>query len=56
MAGTASSGLTVTFTIISGPATLSGNTVTITGAGMVTVEASQPGDPNYNAATLMDRR
>jgi parallel beta-helix repeat protein len=51
VAATASSGLQVTFRIVSGPATISGNTVTITGAGTVVVEAAQPGDANNNAAT-----
>ena len=47
---TASSGLLVTFSVYSGPATISGNTVTLTGAGKVTIKASQAGDANYNAA------
>ncbi|MDQ3817288.1 MAG: Ig-like domain-containing protein, partial [Acidobacteriota bacterium] len=50
----ASSGLNVTFQIISGPATIYGNTVHITGAGTVTVRASQSGDSNYNAAPEVD--
>jgi len=45
------SGLPVSFSIISGPATLSGSTVTITGAGTLVVEATQAGDVNYTAAT-----
>ena len=48
---TASSGLPVSYSIISGPATVSGNTLTITGAGSVTVQASQAGDSNWPAAT-----
>jgi len=52
---TASSGLPVTFTIVSGPATVSGNTVTITGVGSVTVRASQVGDLNFNVALDVDR-
>src|SRR5712692_4724499 len=39
----ASSGLPVSFTITSGPATVSGSTVTLNGAGTVTVRASQSG-------------
>ncbi|HKP37651.1 MAG TPA: carbohydrate-binding protein [Pyrinomonadaceae bacterium] len=50
----ASSGLPVSFTVVSGPATVSGNSVTITGAGTVTVGASQSGDANYNAAADVD--
>lgn len=49
---TASSGLTVSYTS-SDPmvATVSGNTVTIVGAGTTTITASQIGDNNYSAAT-----
>src|SRR5207247_10542190 len=50
VSATASSGLSVSFSIVSGPATIAGNTVTITGAGTVTVRASQSGDTNWNAA------
>jgi hypothetical protein len=49
---TASSGLDVTFTVISGPATVSGNEITLTGStGIVEVEARQSGDATYNAAS-----
>lgn len=56
LTATASSGLTVSFTLISGPATLAGNTLTITGVGTVVVEASQPGDAVYNAAPPVTRQ
>ncbi|GHN02078.1 hypothetical protein WSM22_35670 [Cytophagales bacterium WSM2-2] len=48
---TSSSGLAVTYTS-SDPlvATVSGNQVTITGAGSTLITASQPGDSNYNPA------
>ena len=46
----ANSGLLVSFSV-SGPATLSGNIVTLTGSGNVTVTASQPGNNSYAAAT-----
>lgn len=53
---TASSGLPVSFQILSGPATLSGNTLTLDGTpGMVTVRASQGGNSTYNAAPDIDR-
>src|SRR5258706_5800843 len=55
VSATASSGLAVGFTIFSGPATISGTNVTITGAGTVTVRASQAGNANYNAATNVDQ-
>jgi hypothetical protein len=45
-----SSALTIVLKIVSGPATISGNTVTITGAGEVTVQASQDGDDTYMPA------
>jgi hypothetical protein len=50
LTATASSGLTVSYTVTSGPATVSGNTLTTTGAGSVTVKASQAGNTNYSAA------
>lgn len=46
---TASSGLPITFTT-SGPATIIGSTLTITGVGTVEVTASQAGNANYTAA------
>jgi sugar lactone lactonase YvrE len=49
-ATSASSGA-VTYTVTSGPATVSGNTVTITGAGTVTLSASQAADGIYSSAT-----
>ncbi len=52
---TASSGLPVAFAYVSGPATVSGNTVTLTGLGTVTIRASQNGDTNYLAAPNVDR-
>lgn len=46
----ASSGLDITYAVVSGPATVAGNTVTITGAGPVEIEATQTGNDEYNAA------
>ncbi|HMQ46046.1 MAG TPA: peptide-N-glycosidase F-related protein [Saprospiraceae bacterium] len=47
----ASSGLPVSYEIVSGPATLSGNTVTLTGvAGEVVIKASQAGDGTFDPA------
>src|SRR5207247_5947718 len=55
VSATASSGLTVSFSVASGPATISGSTVTLTGAtGTVTVRASQAGNGTYNAAADVD--
>lgn len=36
--------------MLSGPATISGKTVSLTGAGKVVIEASQSGNDNYAAA------
>ncbi len=47
---TASSGLPVTYTLISGPGSLSGSTLTITDVGSIVVEADQAGNANYLAA------
>ena len=41
----------ITYSVVSGPATISGSTVTLTGAGSVTLKASQAADSNYVAAT-----
>jgi cyclophilin family peptidyl-prolyl cis-trans isomerase len=43
-------GLPVAFTVKSGPATVSGNLVTVTGIGTVTLAANQAGNTNYTAA------
>ncbi|WP_234734037.1 M4 family metallopeptidase [Tellurirhabdus bombi] len=48
---TASSKLAVTFAVVSGPAKVSGNQLTITGAGEVSIRASQAGNEQYAAAT-----
>lgn len=46
----ASSGLPVTVTVKSGPATISGYTITLTGKGAVTLTATQAGNVDYTAA------
>ncbi|MCX6973029.1 MAG: MBG domain-containing protein [Verrucomicrobia bacterium] len=51
-APTSSSGLPVTLSVKSGPATISANnTVTLTGAGTVVLAANQAGNENYSAAS-----
>jgi len=55
VAGTSSSGLSVAFSIVSGPATIDGSIVTVTGVGTVVVLATQPGNGNYAAAPDVDR-
>jgi hypothetical protein len=47
---TASSGLPVTYMLISGPGSLSGSTLTVTGVGSIVVEADQAGNAYYLAA------
>ena len=48
--GSASSGLPVSFNALPSPVSVSGDVVTILGAGSSTLRASQPGDDNWNAA------
>ena len=50
LVATATSGLPVSFTLVSGPATLNGASLTVTGAGLVTIAASQAGNAHYAAA------
>jgi hypothetical protein len=52
---TATSGLPVSLAIKSGPATISGNTVTLTGPGEVTITATQGGNSNYEAAAPVEQ-
>ena len=44
-----SAGLPITYSVTSGPATVSGNTLSLTGAGSVVVKASQAGNATYSA-------
>lgn len=50
LSATSTSGLSVTFSLVSGPANLSGNILTITGAGSVVIAANQAGNSDYSAA------
>ncbi|MGL1887409.1 MAG: T9SS type A sorting domain-containing protein [Reichenbachiella sp.] len=47
--------LPVSFAVISGPATISGSSLSITGAGSVTVEATQVGNVDFVAAAPVQR-
>jgi sugar lactone lactonase YvrE len=51
LGATATSGLTVSYTVTAGSATVSGSTLTITGTGPVTVQATQAGNSAWLAAT-----
>lgn len=55
LGATASSGLPVTYTVNGGPISLSGSLATITGAGSVSITASQPGTTTYDPATSVTR-
>jgi CSLREA domain-containing protein len=50
LSATSTSGLSVTFTLLSGPATLSGNSLTVNGAGTVAITSNQAGNANYAPA------
>ena len=55
LSATASSSLEVTYSVVSGPASLSGNQLSLTGAGQVTVAASQAGNGAYNPANPVNQ-
>ena len=51
VSATSASAGAVTYSVVSGPATIMGNTVTLTGAGTVVLSASQAANGNFAAAT-----
>ena len=51
----AGSGLSVTFSVLSGPATIAGNMVSVTGLGTVTITASQAGNGDFTAAASVNQ-
>jgi predicted extracellular nuclease len=53
LTATSSSGLAVVYSITSGPATVSGSTITYTGPGTVVIAANQPGNATYAAAATV---
>lgn len=55
LSATASSGLPVSFSVLSGPVILSGNIVTMTGAGLAVLRASQSGDATNAPAPDVDQ-
>ena len=55
LTATSDSSLTVAFTLNSGPATLSGTQLTLTGTGTVSITATQAGNGTYAAATPVTR-
>ncbi|HMQ01345.1 MAG TPA: T9SS type A sorting domain-containing protein, partial [Cyclobacteriaceae bacterium] len=52
---TATSGLAVSYEIVSGPATIAGNVVSFTGLGTVSIRASQAGNEQFLAAAPVER-
>jgi hypothetical protein len=48
---TTSSGLPISYSVVSGPATVSGRQLTLTGAGTVVVRAAQAGNVDYRAVS-----
>lgn len=55
LSASASSGLPVVFSIVEGPAVLSGDSLNFTGLGQVIVQASQPGDATFAPAVPVSR-
>ncbi len=55
LSATATSTLPVSYSVVSGPAVVSGNTVTPTASGVITVRASQGGNDAFNAAPDVSR-
>jgi fibronectin type 3 domain-containing protein len=55
LSATATSGLPVTFSLLSGPATVSGSTLTINGAGTIVIAANQAGNSSYPAAAQVQQ-
>jgi hypothetical protein len=51
VSASSASGGAITYMVLTGPATVSGNTITVTGAGSVTLQASQVASGDYAATT-----
>lgn len=51
MSASSTSSAAITYTVSSGPATISGSTVTLTGTGSVVLQAAQAASTNYTAGT-----
>ncbi|MDX1908949.1 MAG: PQQ-dependent sugar dehydrogenase [Bacteroidia bacterium] len=52
----ATSGLPVSYNVVSGPGNVTGNTLTLTGApGLITIRAAQPGNASYEPAAEIER-
>ena len=53
LGATASSGLAIQYTVVSGPGKVTGSTLTISGGGTIVITASQPGNNVYEGATAV---
>ncbi|MEP5611612.1 MAG: T9SS type A sorting domain-containing protein, partial [Cyclobacteriaceae bacterium] len=53
LSATSTSGLPVTYSVVSGPVSVSGATISINGAGVATIAANQSGDASFNPAMEM---
>ena len=51
----ATSGLPVTLSVVSGPGTLADGTLTVTGAGTIVIRATQPGNADYDDAAPVEQ-
>ena len=51
LSATSTSPATITYSVVSGPATVAGNKLTLTGSGTVVVQASQGAKGNYTSAS-----
>jgi large repetitive protein len=49
------SGNAIVFSVVSGPGTITGSTLTVTGVGTIVIAANQAGNANYSAATQVTR-
>ncbi len=55
LTATASSALPVSYTVVAGPATIAGGSLSITGTGNITIEATQAGNDDYKAAPAVQQ-
>lgn len=54
LSGTATSGLPLTYSVVSGPGSIAGTNLNVTGAGAIVLRAAQGGNGNYDAASSVD--
>jgi len=54
LTGSATSGLSLGYSVVSGPGSITGTNLNVTGAGTIVLRAAQAGNGNYNAASAVD--